>query len=82
MGGCGLQPPGCDQLTDAAASVAGTQIMNQLYYPPDHLYALYMPLFVPIIVPLLSAILGQRRRCTTRRRRQRCKMEAPPAGEK
>lgn len=30
-----------------------------LYFPDEHKYAVYMPLFVPILLPILSAIFKE-----------------------
>jgi phosphatidylinositol glycan class S len=31
-------------------------MVSMLYFPDEHKYAIYMPLFVPISVPLLVAL--------------------------
>lgn len=33
-----------------------------LYFPDEHKYAIYMPLFVPILLPILSAIFKEFKR--------------------
>lgn len=34
-------------------------MVSMLYFPDEHKYAIYMPLFVPISVPLIMALLKQ-----------------------
>lgn len=34
-------------------------MVSMLYFPDEHKYAIYMPLFVPISVPLLMALLKE-----------------------
>lgn len=34
-------------------------MVSMLYFPDEHKYAIYMPLFVPISVPLVMALLKQ-----------------------
>lgn len=34
-------------------------MVSMLYFPNEHKYAIYMPLFVPISVPLVMALLKQ-----------------------
>ena len=34
-------------------------MVSMLYFPDEHKYAIYMPLFVPVSVPLLIALLRE-----------------------
>jgi phosphatidylinositol glycan class S len=34
-------------------------MVSMLYFPDEHKYAIYMPLFVPISVPLIMALLKE-----------------------
>lgn len=34
-------------------------MVSMLYFPDEHKYAIYMPLFVPISVPLMMALLKE-----------------------
>lgn len=34
-------------------------MVSMLYFPDEHKYAIYMPLFVPISVPLVMAVLKE-----------------------
>ncbi|KAL1918591.1 uncharacterized protein VTP21DRAFT_2613 [Calcarisporiella thermophila] len=45
-------------------------MVAMLYFPDEHKYAIYMPLFVPISVPLLGAL---RRELSERRKRKKSK---------
>ncbi|CAG8531297.1 2475_t:CDS:10 [Ambispora leptoticha] len=43
-------------------------MVSMLYFPDEHKYAIYMPLFVPISVPLLVAVLREVRELRTRKK--------------
>jgi phosphatidylinositol glycan class S len=46
-------------------------MLPQLYFPDEHKYAIYVPMFLPILVPILTGIFGE-----FRERRERGKKAA------
>lgn len=34
-------------------------MLPQLYFPDEHKYAIYVPMFLPILVPILTGIYGE-----------------------
>lgn len=37
-------------------------IVSLLYFPDEHKYAIYMPLFVPVLVPMVVSLVKEVRR--------------------
>ncbi|KAG0015354.1 hypothetical protein BGZ80_009902 [Entomortierella chlamydospora] len=48
-----------DALVKAETAFFDPTMVSMLYFPDEHKYAIYMPLFVPISVPLLMAVLRE-----------------------
>ncbi|KAI9238775.1 MAG: phosphatidylinositol-glycan biosynthesis class S protein [Podila humilis] len=48
-----------DGLVKAEAAFFDPTMVSMLYFPDEHKYAIYMPLFVPISVPLVMALLRE-----------------------
>lgn len=36
-------------------------MLPQLYFPDEHKYAIYVPMFLPILVPILTGLFGELR---------------------
>ena len=56
-------------------------LLPSLYFPEEHVYAVYAPLFVPIGLTVLKALLTRMREWRRRRRRRRRKGAAAPAAQ-
>ena len=52
-------------------------MLPQLYFPDEHKYAIYVPMFLPILVPILTGIYGE-----FRERRQSKKKQEVSAAKK
>lgn len=52
-------------------------IIGQLYFPPEHVYAVYMPLVLPALLPVASNLIVLLRRWRAKRAERRA--GAPPA---
>ncbi|KAF9564335.1 hypothetical protein EC968_004575 [Mortierella alpina] len=48
-----------DALVKAETAFFDPTMVSMLYFPDEHKYAIYMPLFVPISVPLVMALLRE-----------------------
>ncbi|KAI1321623.1 GPI transamidase component [Mortierella claussenii] len=48
-----------DALVKAETAFFDPTMVSMLYFPDEHKYAIYMPLFVPISVPLIMAVLRE-----------------------
>ncbi|KAG0342369.1 hypothetical protein BG000_005172 [Podila horticola] len=51
-----------DGLVKAETAFFDPTMVSMLYFPDEHKYAIYMPLFVPISVPLVMALLRELKR--------------------
>lgn len=38
------------------------KMVSMLYFPDEHKYAIYMPLFVPVAIPVLMALVNEARK--------------------
>ncbi|RUO97097.1 phosphatidylinositol-glycan biosynthesis class S protein-domain-containing protein [Jimgerdemannia flammicorona] len=50
-------------------------MVSMLYFPDEHKYAIYMPLFVPISVPLFMALWKEAREARQRRKAGKAKVD-------
>ncbi|CAO3684438.1 unnamed protein product [Umbelopsis ramanniana] len=50
-------------------------MVSMLYFPDEHKYAIYMPLFVPVSVPLIMAVIKQLKEYQKEKREQKVKAE-------
>jgi phosphatidylinositol glycan class S len=50
-------------------------MVSMLYFPDEHKYAIYMPLFVPVSVPLIMAVLKQIKEAKKRKNEAKTKSE-------
>lgn len=50
-------------------------MVSMLYFPDEHKYAIYMPLFVPVSVPLIMAVIKQLKEYKKEKREQKVKAE-------
>ena len=48
-----------DALHEAEQAFFDPSMVSLLYFPPEHQYAVYMPLFTPIAVPLVAALIKE-----------------------
>jgi hypothetical protein len=55
----------------ASLTVVALQMIAQLYFPPEHRQALYLPFLLPAAVPLLMALLTEIRSAVRQRRAAR-----------
>ncbi|ORZ05341.1 phosphatidylinositol-glycan biosynthesis class S protein, partial [Lobosporangium transversale] len=51
-----------DALVKSETAFFDPTMVSMLYFPDEHKYAIYMPLFVPISVPLVMAVLRELKR--------------------
>eukprot|EP01137_Pigoraptor_chileana_P005710 Opistho-2@49142 len=56
----------CVQWSLQTALFFDPSILELLYFPEENLYAIYMPLFLPVAVPILIAVIAQLRRILQR----------------
>jgi len=64
-----------DAASQASAAFFHPGMLAMLYFPPEHTYAVYTPLFVPVCVPLLSGIMREVKRIRKERERERKRKE-------
>ncbi|KAF9922371.1 GPI transamidase component [Linnemannia zychae] len=57
-----------DGLVKSETAFFDPTMVSMLYFPDEHKYAIYMPLFVPISVPLLMSLLRELKRMKERKR--------------
>ncbi|EIN08399.1 hypothetical protein PUNSTDRAFT_103264 [Punctularia strigosozonata HHB-11173 SS5] len=72
-----------EALTLSSRAFFNPGMLALLYFPAEHKYAVYMPLFVPISVPLIAAAGREFRRWKKERRERRARQnvaEAPAEG--
>ena len=50
-------------------------MVGQLYFPPEHKYAVYLPLFGPLTVPLVAALVREYKEWKRRKEEERRKKE-------
>lgn len=50
-------------------------MVSMLYFPDEHKYAIYMPLFVPISVPLIMVLVKEVKEMRQRRKAEKEKVE-------
>ncbi len=60
-----------DAARAASRSFFNPSMIAQLYFPDEHKYAVYTPLFGPVSVPILAALLRELKGRITRRRQAR-----------
>jgi phosphatidylinositol glycan class S len=63
-----------DGLVKSETAFFDPTMVSMLYFPDEHKYAIYMPLFVPISVPLLMSLLREVKRLKEKKKQG-------PAGE-
>jgi phosphatidylinositol glycan class S len=56
-----------------------SQLLPALYFPDEHLYAVYLPLFLPITVPLLTGLAAWFAACSMQRKKQKAAAAAAAA---
>lgn len=49
-------------LAKAESAFFGPSLVPQLYFPDEHIYAVYLPLILPLMLPLLISGVGETRR--------------------
>ncbi|KAF9536844.1 hypothetical protein EC957_009525 [Mortierella hygrophila] len=58
-----------DGLVKSETAFFDPTMVSMLYFPDEHKYAIYMPLFVPISVPLLMSLLREVKRLKEKKKR-------------
>ncbi|KNC97334.1 GPI-anchor transamidase GPI17 [Spizellomyces punctatus DAOM BR117] len=64
-----------DAFVSSEAAFFDPTMVSMLYFPDEHKYAVYMPLFVPISVPLLIAVIREIKGWKNRKKRIKQKEE-------
>jgi Phosphatidylinositol-glycan biosynthesis class S protein len=57
-----------DALTYAEAAYFDSSMIAQMYFPQEHLYAVYAPLTAPLLLPLLLGLFKEYQRCKAKRK--------------
>ncbi len=65
--------------TSADRAFFDPALVGLLYFPDEHLYAVYTPFFVPVLVPVLTALIAIAKKYFAKRRRQREQQRAATA---
>jgi len=71
-----------DALEKAESAFFDPTMVSMLYFPDEHKYAIYMPLFVPISVPLFLSLLKELKKYTTAKKEAKARLLAKKMGEK
>jgi phosphatidylinositol glycan class S len=50
-------------------------MVSMLYFPDEHKYAIYMPLFVPISVPMIMAVIKEFKEARRKRKDAKSKTD-------
>lgn len=59
----------------ASRAVFNPSMLSLLYFPDEHKYAIYTPLFGPIFVPLVLTLVKELKVVLERRKRSKLKVE-------
>ncbi|KAF9152855.1 hypothetical protein BG015_004594 [Linnemannia schmuckeri] len=70
-----------DGLVKSETAFFDPTMVSMLYFPDEHKYAIYMPLFVPISVPLLMSLLREVKRFKEKKQAQKDKNKASQGHE-
>ncbi|KAG0232450.1 hypothetical protein BGW42_008168 [Actinomortierella wolfii] len=65
-----------EALVRSEAAFFDPTMVSMLYFPDEHKYAIYMPLFVPISVPLIMALLREIKKMKQERGEEKKKQKA------
>ncbi|GJJ67840.1 GPI-anchor transamidase subunit S [Entomortierella parvispora] len=65
-----------DALEKAESAFFDPTMVSMLYFPDEHKYAIYMPLFVPISVPLLLSLLKELKKWAAAKKEAKAKASA------
>jgi len=64
-----------DALERSSSAFFHPTMVGQLYFPPEHKYAVYLPLFGPLTVPLVAALVREYKEWKRRKEEARRKKE-------
>ena len=57
-------------------------MLAMLYFPDEHKYAIYLPLFLPVLLPVITGLRAEWRHLREKRALAKTKAESGPSSKK